>query len=113
MQLSSCLSFCFNSHLRVGGVIFVFWFFNLRLVSILTSAWEVSGMHARARRTGRVSILTSAWEVSAMVFGSRVNVLVSILTSAWEVSLKFPPVPFPAPCFNSHLRVGGVRGACR
>jgi hypothetical protein len=68
LSLAACPHLCFDSHLRVGGVL----------------------RRLRRRHHAGVSILTSAWEVSRMTLDEFGRLFVSILTSAWEVSRAAP-----------------------
>ena len=54
-----------------------------------------------------VSIHTSAWEVTKIKLEQIIFTRVSIHTSAWEVTSTRFLKPRLCSCFNPHLRVGG------
>ena len=54
-----------------------------------------------------VSIHTSAWEVTKTIYNEQTGQEVSIHTSAWEVTWYWRRGFIPSSCFNPHLRVGG------
>ena len=120
----------FNPHLRVGGdevpsalssravlvsihtsawevTLFKGTNRELKQVSIHTSAWEVTDYLPKEKDYQIVSIHTSAWEVTELGKLFKTVQIVSIHTSAWEVTSAHAPNPKDCRCFNPHLRVGG------
>ena len=107
VERATCqVSYCFNPHFRKGsdvdqGVLCWMW-----IVSIHTSAREVTPSLLYRLLDIFVSIHTSAREVTIPGEQIRTPLHVSIHTSAREVTARQKDLPICMQCFNPHFRKG-------